>query len=146
MGGGFTPHSPVTMARGWDCDWGWIHAPLTGDDRPGVGLGWGGSFTPHSPVMIACGWWAAIGGSPCPGVLAAVPGGGAPAGVRVVGLTRRLRMRRSDIWRRCVTGGMRASVAGRRDTSCFMSLSSSSSWLSTATRRLNDGGSMTAAQ
>lgn len=52
----------------------------------------------------------------------------------VPGLTRRDRMLRSDIWRRCVTGGMRASVAGRRPTSCFMSLSSSSSWFSTETR------------
>ena len=44
-----------------------------------------------------------------------------------LGLTRRDRMLRSDIWSRCVTGGIRASVAGRRDTSCFISLSSSSS-------------------
>ena len=44
---------------------------------------------------------------------------------------RRDSMDRSDICRRCATGGMRASVAGSRDTSDFMSDSSSSSWFST---------------
>lgn len=38
---------------------------------------------------------------------------------------------RSDICRRWATGGMRASVAGNRLTSDFMSLKSSSNWLST---------------
>lgn len=48
-------------------------------------------------------------------------------------LARRLRMLRSDIWRRAAMGGMRERVAGRRVTSAFMSLSSSSSWFSTGT-------------
>jgi len=56
---------------------------------------------------------------------AAAPGPGA-AGVWL-GLMRRPRIPRSDIWRRWVTGGMRASVAGSLPTSCFMSLRSSSS-------------------
>ena len=46
-------------------------------------------------------------------------------------LVRRLRMLRSDIWRRAATGGMRDSMEGRRVTSAFMSLSSSSSWFRT---------------
>lgn len=37
----------------------------------------------------------------------------------------------SDICNLCATGGILANVAGNRDTSDFMSLSSSSSWLST---------------
>lgn len=46
-------------------------------------------------------------------------------------LAKRLRMLRSDIWRRAAMGGMRESVAGKRVTSAFMSLRSSSSWFST---------------
>jgi len=53
--------------------------------------------------------------------------GGSPP--RVV---RRLRMLRSDICSRAATGGMRDSMEGKRVTSAFMSLSSSSSWFSTA--------------
>ena len=59
------------------------------------------------------------------GAAAAAPGPGV-AGVWL-GLMRRLRIPRSDIWSRWVTGGMRASVAGSLPTSCFISLSSSSS-------------------
>ncbi len=55
------------------------------------------------------------------------------------GLTRRLRMLRSDICSRCVTGGTRASVAGRRPTSCFMSLSSSSNWFRTGREMYRTG-------
>lgn len=47
-------------------------------------------------------------------------------------LVRRLRMLRSDICRRAATGGMRDNMEGRRVTSAFMSLSSSSSWFRTA--------------
>lgn len=47
-------------------------------------------------------------------------------------LVRRLRMLRSDICRRAATGGMRDSMEGKRVTSAFMSLSSSSSWFRTA--------------
>lgn len=46
-------------------------------------------------------------------------------------LASRLRMFLSDIWSRTATGGIRAMVAGRRVTSAFMSLSSSSSCFST---------------
>lgn len=49
-------------------------------------------------------------------------------------LVRRLRMLRSDICRRAATGGMRDNMEGRRVTSAFMSLSSSSSWFRTAGR------------
>lgn len=49
-------------------------------------------------------------------------------------LVRRLRMLRSDICRRAATGGMRDSMEGRRVTSAFMSLSSSSSWFRTGRR------------
>lgn len=41
-------------------------------------------------------------------------------------------MLRSDICSRAATGGMRDSMEGKRVTSAFMSLSSSSSWFSTA--------------
>jgi len=44
-------------------------------------------------------------------------------------------MLRSDIWSRTATGGMRAMVAGRRVTSAFMSLRSSSSCFRTARGR-----------
>lgn len=44
-------------------------------------------------------------------------------------------MLRSDIWRRAATGGMRDSMEGRRVTSAFMSLSSSSSWFRTGEGR-----------
>lgn len=47
-------------------------------------------------------------------------------------LASRLRMFLSDIWSRTATGGIRAMVAGRRVTSAFMSLSSSSNWFNTA--------------
>lgn len=46
-------------------------------------------------------------------------------------LVRRLRMLLSDICRRAATGGIRDSMDGRRVTSAFMSLSSSSSWFRT---------------
>lgn len=49
-------------------------------------------------------------------------------------LASRLRMFLSDICSRTATGGIRAMVAGRRVTSAFMSLSSSSNCFSTATR------------
>lgn len=41
-------------------------------------------------------------------------------------------MLRSDICRRAATGGMRDNMEGKRVTSAFMSLSSSSSWFRTA--------------
>lgn len=50
-------------------------------------------------------------------------------------LARRLRMFLSDIWSRTATGGIRAMVAGRRVTSAFMSLSSSSNCFSTETQK-----------
>ena len=53
-------------------------------------------------------------------------------------LASRLRMFLSDIWSRTATGGIRAMVAGRRVTSAFMSLSSSSSCFST--KREREGG------
>lgn len=43
-------------------------------------------------------------------------------------------MLRSDICSRAATGGMRDSMEGKRVTSAFMSLSSSSSWFSTASK------------
>ena len=49
-------------------------------------------------------------------------------------VTRRERMERSDIWSRCATGGIRATEAGSRETSDFMSERSSSSWFSTLCR------------
>lgn len=49
-------------------------------------------------------------------------------------VAKRLRMLRSDICSRAATGGMRDSMEGRRVTSAFMSLSSSSSWFSTASK------------
>lgn len=49
----------------------------------------------------------------------------------VVVAAKRDKMDLSDICKRCATGGMRASVAGKRDTSDFISDSSSSSWLRT---------------
>lgn len=49
------------------------------------------------------------------------------------GLTNRLRMLLSDMARRWLTEGILASVAGSRLTSCFMSLSNSSSWFRTVT-------------
>lgn len=45
-------------------------------------------------------------------------------------------MLRSDIWRRTATGGIRAMVAGKRVTSAFMSLRSSSSCFRTARKRV----------
>lgn len=53
-------------------------------------------------------------------------------------LASRLRMFLSDIWSRTATGGMRAMVAGRRVTSAFMSLSSSSNCFSTERERERD--------
>lgn len=52
-------------------------------------------------------------------------------------LASRLRMLLSDICRRAAMGGTLASVAGNRVTSAFMSLSSSSSWFSTAMTTTN---------
>lgn len=46
-------------------------------------------------------------------------------------LANRLKMFLSDIWSRTATGGIRAMVAGRRLTSAFMSLRSSSSCFNT---------------
>lgn len=53
-------------------------------------------------------------------------------------------MLRSDIWRRAATGGMRDSMEGRRVTSAFMSLSSSSSWFRTARGKGDAGVLLTA--
>lgn len=49
-------------------------------------------------------------------------------------------MLRSDICSRAATGGMRDSMEGRRVTSAFMSLSSSSSWFSTVSRAGQQSG------
>lgn len=58
-------------------------------------------------------------------------------------LVSRLRMLRSDIWRRAATGGMRDSMEGRRVTSAFMSLSSSSSWFKTVEEGYRRGDAVT---
>lgn len=50
-------------------------------------------------------------------------------------LANRLRMFLSDIWSRTATGGIRAMVAGRRLTSAFMSLRSSSNCFNTKKRQ-----------
>lgn len=55
-------------------------------------------------------------------------------------LASRLRMLRSDICRRAAMGGIRDSVAGRRVTSAFMSLSNSSSWFRTGARATEKEG------
>ena len=60
--------------------------------------------------------------------------GGAPAIGWLVAppvFVRRLRILRSDMLRRCVTGAMRTKVDGSRLTSDFMSANSSSSWFRT---------------
>lgn len=49
-------------------------------------------------------------------------------------LASRLKMFLSDIWSRTATGGIRAIVAGRRLTSAFMSLRSSSNCFNTTER------------
>lgn len=58
-------------------------------------------------------------------------------------MVSRLRMLRSDIWRRAATGGMRDSMEGRRVTSAFMSLSSSSSWFKTMEEGYRRGDAVT---
>lgn len=50
-------------------------------------------------------------------------------------LANRLKMFLSDIWSRTATGGIRAMVAGRRLTSAFMSLRSSSNCFNTKERQ-----------
>lgn len=50
-------------------------------------------------------------------------------------LASRLKMFLSDIWSRTATGGIRAMVAGRRLTSAFMSLRSSSNCFNTEERQ-----------
>lgn len=67
-------------------------------------------------------------GAPSPSPLTCWTAGSPPR------VAKRLRMLRSDICSRAATGGMRDSMEGRRVTSAFMSLSSSSSWFSTASR------------
>ena len=86
---------------------------------------------PAAVIRDEKGWpgiWGVMYDDKAPGVAAVGP---LPVVGVWLGLTSRPRTLRSDIWRRWVTGGMRAKVAGRRLTSCFMSLSSSSSWFST---------------
>lgn len=58
-------------------------------------------------------------------------------------LANRLRMFLSDIWSRTATGGILAMVAGRRVTSAFMSLRSSSSCLRTGDAKSKRGFSST---
>ena len=120
-------------------------APYSPCTKPWGGIpGYAAAECRDPPMLVVNGTPPGIGGATYGELWELVPGVAAeelPPEVEgwddCPGLTRRLRMARSDICKRWVTGGIRERVAGNRLTSCFMSLNSSSNWFRTETKPHN---------